>query len=196
MSNLKLHRQSTVNQCFLVVLSCFYLGFSAVMALVYAETIPLDKPLPNASICPIPDTPCTPASYDFAPYDLSFNLPNKLKWMTAHNSNHFYAIVLKSNKAIYPNPSNPDDETQCGGYFSEEERLTVQALFPCRKVFASRHGCSMVWYNNINNQYNFLAIYAGQTAGEAKKVLEKVKATGQFTDANIRKMQVVVDKGH
>ena len=54
----------------------------------------------------------------------------------------------------------------------------------------------MVWYNNINAEYNFLAVYAGETSGEAKQVLRQVKATGSFNDANIRKMQVVVDNGH
>jgi hypothetical protein len=195
MSNVKMHLQTALNHRLQIAVACFCLGFSTIMPLANAQNTPLAKPLPNAFVCPTPDTPCSPPSYKFAPYDLSFfNLPNKLKWMTAHNSEYFYAIILKSSKAIYP--EHPDNDTKCGGYFSEKERLSVQAMFPCRKVFASRHGCSMVWYRNVNTQYNFLAIYAGQTSGEAKKVLKKVKATGHFTDVNIRKMQVVVDNAH
>ncbi len=164
-------------------------------SLANAQNTPLAKPWPDAFVCSTPDTPCsTPIGDDFfAPYDLSFNLPNPLKWQTAHNSNHFYAIILKSSKAIYP--SNRDDDTKCGGYFSEKERLSVQAMFPYRKVFASRHNCGIVQYNNVNNQYNFLAVYAGKTSGEANKILKRVKATGHFTDVNIRKMQVVVYYG-
>jgi hypothetical protein len=52
----------------------------------------------------------------------------------------------------------------------------------------------MVWYNNVNQQYNFLAIYAGGSFAEAKRLLKTVK--GDFTGANIRKMQVVVDNRH
>ena len=173
------------------------LGFlTTITPSIDAQAEPLAEPLPGAFVCPFPDTPCSPPSYKFASYDLSFNLPKQLKWQTAHNSNHFYAIILKSVKAIHPDLGNPNDETECGGYFSEKKRLKVQARFPSRKVFASRHGCSMVWYNNVNGQYNFLAVYAGKTFGEAQKVLRKVKATGIFPGANIRKMQVVVDNGH
>jgi len=153
------------------------------------------EPLLEAFVCPVPDAPCSSQAYQFEPYDLSFaNLPEQLQWMTAHNSEHFYAVILKSKKAIYP--QNDNDDTECGGFFSEKKRLSVQKLFPARKVFASRHACSMVWYRNVNREYNFLAVYAGQTMDEAKKVLKKVKATGKFKDANIRKMQVVVDTAH
>lgn len=170
-----------------VIFSILSLVFS--LSTVQAEIVPLAKPLPNAYVCGEPDKPCTSPSYAFADYDLSFNLPDELQWQTAHNSEYFYAIILKSSRAIYP-----VDETACGGYFSEQERLSVQAQFPNNKVFAARHGCSMVWYNNVNQQYNFLAIYAGDTFAEAKRLLKTVK--GDFTGANIRKMQVVVDNGH
>ncbi len=154
---------------------------------------PLVEPLPNAFVCGIPDQPCATTSYEFAAYDLSFNLPAELEWQTAHPSEYFYAIILKSSKAIYPDPSDLMDETECGDYFSEQERLSVQALFPQHKVFAARHGCSMVWYNNVNQKYNFLAVYTG-TLAEAKKLLKA--ASKQFKGANIRKMQVVVDNIH
>jgi len=172
----------------LLVSLCF------ILPTAHAAKTDLAEPIPNAFVCGHPDQPCTPPSYEFAAYDLSFNLPAELAWQTAHHSEYFYAIILKSSKAIYPDPADLEDETECGGYFSEQERLSVQATFPEHKVFAARHGCSLVWYNNVNQDYNFLAIYAGKTLAEAKKLLNTVPK--KFKGANIRKMQVVVDNGH
>ncbi len=196
MSNIKVHYQTALTHMLVKAAAYLLLGFVAIIPSADVQAAPLAKPLPNASVCPFPDTPCSSSAYEFAPYDLSFNLPKQLKWQTAHNSVHFYAIIIRSLKAISPEPGNPNDETECGGYVSERERLQVQAMFPCRKVFASRHGCSMVWYNNVNDQHNFLAVYAGKTYAEANQVLQNVKTTGRFASANIRKMQVVVDNGH
>ena len=47
-------------------------------------------------------------------------------------------------------------------------------------------------YTNVNRKVGFMAVYAGDTEAEAKNFLLQVKATGNFPDANIRKMQVVV----
>jgi hypothetical protein len=145
-------------------------------------------------VCPQPAAPCRPNSYAFQPYELSVNLPKDLAWMTAHYSRPFYAILLRSVKAIPA--EDPTDE--CRGYISESERLKVQAMFPDRKVFASRNGCfgpGMVWYTNINPKYNFLGVYGGETLEEAQQFLTQVQAKG-FHDATIRKMQVVVDTSH
>ncbi len=161
-----------------------------------AETAPLATPLPDAHVCANPKEPCVARSYTFEPHDLSFQLPDELAWQTAHNSEPFYAVLLGSAKAIHPDPSDPDDETECGGFFPETERVEVQQEFPDRKVFASRHGCSRVWYNGVNDQYNFLAVYAGKSLDEAREILSKVKRIGRFPGANIRKIQVVVDNGH
>jgi hypothetical protein len=145
-------------------------------------------------VCPDPAAPCNPQSYTFQPFELSVPLPKELAWMTAHYSLPFYAIVLRSVKAIPA--ENPTDE--CRGYFSEDERSKVQAMFPERKVFSSRNGCfgpGMVWYTNVDPKYNFLAVYAGGTLAEARQFLKHVRAKG-FRDAMIRKMQVVVDTSH
>lgn len=170
--------------------------FVAIVSAVSAEVAPLAAPLPKAYVCPKPEAPCARGSFSFAPYDLSFHLPAELAWQTAHNSEHFYAILLASAKAIHPDPGDPDDETECAGYFSEKERSAVQKLFPDRKVFASRHGCAMVWYNGVNDQFNFMAVYAGEQLEDARAVLQTVKDTGRFPAANIRKIQVVVDNVH
>ena len=71
-------------------------------------------------------------------------------------------------------------------------------MFPERKVFASRFGCARLgqaWYTNTNSDYNFLAVYAGETVQEARQVLQHMHAQG-FHDANVRQMQVVVDTSH
>jgi hypothetical protein len=145
-------------------------------------------------VCPNPAAPCTHDSYTFQSYELSVSLPKELAWMTAYYSSPFYAILLRSVKAIPA--ADPTDE--CRGYISEQERLKVQAIFPQRKVFASRNGCfgpGMVWYTNINSKYNFLAVYGGETLEEAQQFLKQVKAKG-FHAAKIRKVQLVVDTSH
>jgi hypothetical protein len=145
-------------------------------------------------VCPNPATPCKHESYTFQPYELSVSLPKELAWMTAHYSLPFYAILLRSVRAL---PAE-DPTDICRGYISEQERLKVQAMFLQRKVFASRNGCfgpGMVWYTNINSNYNFLAVYGGETLEEAQQFLNQVKAKG-FHDATIRKMQVVADTSH
>ncbi len=90
------------------------------------------------------------------------------------------------------------EEEKCSqGYYSEDERSRVQDLFPTHKVFASRIGCYMatVWYTNVKNDYEFLAVYAGNTEAEAKIFLKQLKAKKEFPGANIRKMQVVYGYG-
>jgi hypothetical protein len=148
----------------------------------------------SEQVCPHPAAPCSSHSYTFQPYELSVHLPKELAWMTAHYSRPFYAILLRTMKAMPA--ENPTDE--CRGYFAEDERLKVQGVFPQRKVFSSRNGCfgpGMVWYTNVDPEYNFLAVYAGATLAEARRFLKQVQAQG-FRDATIRKMQVVVDTSH
>jgi hypothetical protein len=62
-------------------------------------------------------------------------------------------------------------------------------------VFASRFSCpeELVLYTNVNQEFNFLAVYAGSTLAEAKQTFTKVKANGRFPQANIRKLQVVLE---
>ncbi|QTA85172.1 SH3 domain-containing protein [Desulfonema magnum] len=144
------------------------------------------------SVCPNPSYPCSTSDYTFRPYELSFILPNELKWRNIYKSVSFYAILLKSIKTV---PAEEHDD-ECSGYFSETDRLRVQAMFPSHKVFASRFGChDFVYYTNTNEKYNFLAVYGGKTKPEAQNVLAKVRRTGRFSGSNIRKMQVVLDYG-
>jgi hypothetical protein len=67
-------------------------------------------------------------------------------------------------------------------------------LFKDNKVFALK--CSDagdLYYTNIANDVNFIAVYAGKTLAEANNFLKTVKATGKFKGANARKMQAYVN---
>jgi endonuclease V-like protein UPF0215 family len=75
-------------------------------------------------------------------------------------------------------------------FVPEAERLRTQALFPDRKVFASR--CAdpeTLFYTNTSSKHRFMAVYAGATPAEANRVLQAVKATGKFPSANLRRMR-------
>ncbi len=149
----------------------------------------------NGKVCGNPSAPCSHSKWKFSTEDLSFKLPKTLKWQTNYYSAHFYAIILKSRRAV-EDPDGPAGAAECSGYFSENERSKVQKSFSTNKVFASRFGCGdpATGYTNVNYDYNILAVYAGETETEAKSFLKTVKAKG-YSDANIKKMQVVVGYG-
>jgi hypothetical protein len=132
----------------------------------------------QGKVCPDPDRPCG----DFEPNELSFKITKKFNFDRAEDrSAPFYAVILKTAEL-------------CG--ITEEERLKAQALFPRNKVFVHRYFCQdfgdNVTYTNVDRKYGFIAVYAGETEAAAKKFLSRVKATGQFPDANVRRMQVVL----
>lgn len=149
----------------------------------------------SGQVCPDPKQPCNAAKWDFRPWELSFQLPATLVWNRNYQSTQFYAILLTSTRSV------PDDgqggNRDCSGYVTEKTRVNTQGLFPGRKVFASRFGCSGpgVHYTNTNSDYNFMAVYAGRTREEAAKCLAEVAATGRFPGANVRLMSVVLDYG-
>lgn len=147
----------------------------------------------HSKVCANPAQPCTSVAYEFQANELSFKLPEKLEWQSGHYSAEFYAVILRSMKAIPVQDTHGDE--LCKGFIEESERLTMQANFPEQKVFTSRNGCAaMVYYKGVDDKYNFIAVYAGANKAEATKVLVKVKDAG-IKDANLRKMQVVVDSG-
>lgn len=93
------------------------------------------------------------------------------------------------------------DKEKCSqGYYPEDERKRIQAMFPTHKVFASRNGCfaPMITYTNDKvgeARSEFIAVYAGNTETEAKRFLKLVRATNEFAGASYRKMQVVLGYG-
>lgn len=148
----------------------------------------------EGAVCGHPAAPCQPTDQSFMqnifePFDMTFDLPETLEWHTDYLSESFYAIILKSKKALPDD--GPASDQPCAGFFSEDERKAAQKLFPDHKVFASRFGCSghSIFYTSTNSDYNFMAVFGGATINEAKALLKRVKENG-FSDANIRQMQV------
>jgi hypothetical protein len=131
------------------------------------------KPVRRASICGNPNLPCKTTA-TFQPYDLPFRIPENAVIL---DTELFYGIVLKSVRA------NEDD---CNTFVPEGERLEAQALFPDRKVFASRCvDVESLFYTNVDPKSRMMAVYGGTTLAEAKRVLAAVKATGKYRGAYI-----------
>lgn len=131
----------------------------------------------HASICGDPRVACK-TSVTFQSYQLPFRVPASA---FIFDTELFYAVILKSVKVV-----NDD----CNVFVSESDRLQAQALFPDRKVFASRcYEPGDLFYTNVNDNYRIMAVYAGKTLAEANRVLADVKATGKFPGANVRRMR-------
>jgi hypothetical protein len=132
-----------------------------------------------ATVCPDPTARCA-TSIRFEPYQLPFRLPAD---GVIEETEQFYAVVLKSVR----------DESRggdCNVFIPEAERLEAQALFPRQKVFASRcMEAGDLFYTNVADDSQFMAVYAGRTRAEAGATLAKVKATGKYPGANLRRMR-------
>lgn len=127
---------------------------------------------------------CQP-QYEFEPHDLGFLTGRaQLGTGTRHESAEFYAVILESRRAAGRRGCN---------YVGETRRQAVQRMFPANKVFTSRNACrgTVVLYENVNNDYNFLAVYGGETEDDARAIL--ARARRRFPQANIRRMRVVLD---
>jgi hypothetical protein len=131
----------------------------------------------RGQVCSDPTQACKTIA-TFEVYDLPFRIRQQnVIW----ESEPFYAVILKSMRVGSDN---------CERFISEKDRLAAQALFPRKKVFANR--CTepaSLYYTGINYNARFMAVYAGKTRAEAARMLETVKATGEFPGANIRQMR-------
>jgi hypothetical protein len=136
----------------------------------------------KSAICGNPKVACK-TSVPFEPYDLPFRVPERA---VIFDTELFYAIILKSM---------PTREEDCSVFIPEAERTAAQALFPDRKVFASRCAdpgepeSGMLFYTNLDPKFRVMAVYAGTTLVESKRVLAAVKATGKFPGAYVRRMR-------
>lgn len=131
-----------------------------------------------AKICHDPTAACR-TSYDFAPHDLPFELPQTA---VIYETQEFYVVILKSVRA-----RGPDD---CDTFVPEADRLAAQKLFPRRKVFTTR--CDepvSPYYRGGAPDQRLMAVYAGATRAEAEKTLAAVRAAGKFPGANLRRMR-------
>ena len=129
------------------------------------------------TICPDPTVRCR-TSYEFKPHQLPFVIPaSAVLWETEE----FYAVVLKSVR---------DAAQDCSVFIPEAERVEAQQLFPRHKVFASRcYDPEELYYTNVAEGQQFMAVYAGRTRAEAERMLAKVRATGKYAGANLRRMR-------
>lgn len=158
---------------------CLLIGCLAIVALsmdANGQTRRGRKPQRGA-ICFDPNVKCKTTA-TFEPHDLPFRIPaNAVIW----ESEFFYAVVLSSVRYT--------DATCETSFIPEAKRLEAQVLFPDRKVFASR--CAFpgnLFYTGVNQNANFMAVYAGRTATEAARILASVRATGKFPYAYVRRM--------
>ena len=130
-----------------------------------------------AAVCPDPTVRCR-TTVEFQPYQLPFRVPaNGIIWETEK----FYAVILKSVR----------DESRggnCDIFVPEAEREAAQALFPRNKVFASRcYDPGELYYEGIDPEVMFMAVFAGRTRAEAQAMLDKVKATGKYPGAYLKR---------
>jgi hypothetical protein len=131
----------------------------------------------RASVCGNPTVACK-TTVTFQSYDLPFRVPQDA---VIFDTELFYAIVLKSVGT---------SEQDCEVFVPESERLEAQSMFPHHKVFTSRcPDVETLFYSNVSPQHRFMAVYAGATLAEAKRVLAAVNATKKFPGARIRRMR-------
>jgi len=154
-----------------------------VSATVNAQT---HRPVKHGGqLCGNPKVSCK-TSATFEVNDLPFQVG---KDMVIVDTVPFYAVILKSTAVI-------DDN--CEVFIPESDRIAAQELFPNNKVFSSR--CidpNNLFYADVTSRtpryfsetHRLMAVYAGKTLAEAKKMLEAVKATGKYPGANIRRMR-------
>jgi len=162
-------------------------GFAVGVAMAFSVTASVDATAGQShavrhrakrgSICGNPTIACK-TSASFQPHDLQFRVPAN---SVIFDTELFYAIILKSI---------PASEEDCNAFVPETERLAAQSLLPDRKVFSSR--CvepGELFYTNVGSKHRIMAVYAGTTLAEAKRVLEAVKVTGKFPGAYMRRMR-------
>ena len=131
----------------------------------------------HAQVCANPAKPCP----GFKVNDLSFKLPTDGLARAETKSPRFYAVILHTAKL-------------CS--IQESEREQLQALFPHNKVFYTHFECAgdpanNVTYTNFNDNFAFVAVYAGEERTAADAFLWRVNAMNRFPGANLRRMEVV-----
>jgi hypothetical protein len=135
------------------------------------------------SICGDPTKPCRTRT-NFQPYELPFEFGRNY---VVSESKLFYAVILKSVKLNA-------DQSNCEKAIPESDRTAAQEQFPRNMVFVMR-----CWetgqnsYTNIADGVSFIAVYAGTTLKDANALLAKVKATGDYKGAMVRRMRIMIN---
>jgi hypothetical protein len=147
----------------------------------------------SSKVCPNPAAPCKSKHRIFYPYDLSFNLPAKIKANVDYKSAPFFAVMLKEKIQV-----SEKEECDGGEYHKrvENDRKKIQTLFPDKKVFASYQcpdmGALTYTVNGKPLNDNFIALYAGETQEEASQTLGLARI--QYPKATLKKMQVIFNR--
>jgi hypothetical protein len=164
------------SRVFTLVVISFALGAIALGDIAAGQSRVARK-RPRGSICGNPQVACKTTA-TFNSNDLPFRVPEN---SVIFDTELFYAVILKTVATT---------EDNCTVFIPEIERLQTQALFPDRKVFSSRCvDIENLFYTNVDPKYRVMAVYAGKTLPEAKRVLESVKATGKFPGAYVKQMR-------
>ena len=164
-------------------------GFALCLMFLFASDTTAQAPL---KVCADPSAPCKSPNKEFAPYELSFQLPKRLRPNVGYKSAPFWAVLLKLKSA------DPDADCDEGEYSSklENERKQVQSMFPDRKVFADQQcpdmGAVSYTISGKNNVNTFVAVYGGATRAEAETLL--LKAKHKYPGASIKSMQVIFEQ--
>src|SRR5919199_395434 len=149
---------------------------------------PRPTPRPRNAVCPDPARPCRTRQKEFGEWELSFGLPARTRPNVTYESAPFYAIILKTY-------SEGCDELDVNPKV-EPERLRIQKSYPTRKVFAEYSCANMdaTTYDFAGKTKNdrvlytdYIAVYAGETAEEAGRLLNEVKA--EFPNAALKRMK-------
>jgi hypothetical protein len=163
----------------LLTTSCFLLVVltASVLDLAVGQSHTQTHRAPRGSLCGNPKVACR-TTVDFQPNDLPFRVA---KNSVIFDTELFYAVILKSVAA---------GDGDCDTFVPETERLETQALFPDHNVFSSRcPDAGNMFYTNVSDQHRIMAVYAGTTLAESKRMLAAVMATGKFPGANLRRMR-------
>lgn len=164
------------SKVFILVVISFALGTITLGAIAAGQSRVARK-RPRGSICGNPQVPCKTTA-TFNSNDLPFRVPEN---SVIFDTELFYAVILKSIATT---------EDNCEVFIPETERLQTQALFPDRKIFSSRCvDIENLFYAPVDPKYRIMAVYAGRTLPEAKRVLESVKATGKFRGAYVKQLR-------
>lgn len=142
-------------------------------------------------VCGDPSVSCG-TSGSFGAEDLPIKITGELEWMGEYKSKVFYAVIVQSRKVI-PTQDIANEGDTCSGQFSASERSDLQEMFPSNRVFSSSFGCYHFehLYTNVNDKFNFLAVYAKDNTN-ARMILKKVRASGKYPGANVRRMQAIL----
>jgi hypothetical protein len=167
-----------INRNVLRTASALFVAGILVASSAFAQT---RKAAKRPAVCGNPNVTCG-GEVTFQPNELPFRIP---KSAVIYDTDLFYAVILRS-------VASPEEN--CDNFIPEPERLAAQGLFTNNKVFSSR--CAepgQVSYTNTSSKAQFMAVYAGLTMADANAMLTKVKATGKFPGANIRRMRAVIN---